>query len=205
LNCLLVLLSLNAGIDQQMYEGIHSGWHSRTMDVVMSVTTAPGNLYAVGGSTAALYLSGPPELQRSAGLAACSWLGAMVVLIGTRAVVNRPRPNSPEPGWLGSAFPSSHATSYFAVATVYAVRYPRLAPALGVAGAMVALSRVYLGQHWPSDVLAGAALGTGVGLLIVRFEKPISRMLGLEGSRVGLLRPAPAEAGAAVALVTVSF
>jgi undecaprenyl-diphosphatase len=201
-SCLLVVFALSASIDQQMYDGIHSGWHSRTMDVVMSAATSPGNLYAVGGSTAAFFLAGRPELRRSAGLVACSWLGAMAVLIGTRAAVNRPRPGNPDPGWLNSAFPSSHTTSYFAAATVYAIKFPRLAPGLGVAGAMVALSRVYLGQHWPSDVLVGAALGAGAGLLAVRLEKPIARLLHLEGSRIAVLGPS---ATGGFNIVAVSF
>lgn len=172
------------------------------MDVVMSAVTGPGNLYAVGGSTAALYFAGRPEIRRSAGLVACSWLGAMAALVGTRAVVNRPRPDDANPGWLNSAFPSSHTTSYFAAATVYAVKFPRLAPVLGVAGALVALSRVYLGRHWPSDVLAGAALGAGAGLLAVRFEKPIGRLLRLEGSCVRLLQPSSA---GGLSIVAASF
>jgi len=171
------------------------------MDVVMSAVTGPGSLYAVGGSSAAFHLLGRPELRRAAGLAACSWLGAMAVLVGTRAVVNRPRPDDPSPGWLNSAFPSSHATSYFAAATVYALKFPRLAPVLGVAGTLVALSRVYLGKHWPSDVLAGAAIGTGAGLVAVRFEKPVSRLLSLEDSRVGVLQPS----AVGLSIVTVSF
>ena len=201
MNCLLILQLLSAGIDQQMYEGIHSGWHSRTMDVVMSTATELGGLYASGGSTAALYLSGRPRLRQAAGLAACSWLGATVVLTGIRVVVNRPRPLEPNPGGLNSSFPSNHTTSYFAAATVYAIKFPRLAPALGMTGALVALSRVYLGEHWPSDVLAGAALGAGAGLLAVRLEKPISRLLRLEDSRLSLLQPSAGGLG----IVAVSF
>jgi undecaprenyl-diphosphatase len=188
-----------------MYDGIHSGWRSPTMDAVMTATTELGDWYAIGGSTAALYLSSRPELRKSAGMAAYSWLGAMVVLAGIRAVVNRPRPEEPEPGWFDSAFPSGHATGYFAVATVYALKFPKLAPLLGATGAMLALSRVYLGHHWPTDVLAGAALGAGAGFLTVKLEKPICRMLHLENSRVGVLRPGTIGAGPAVALVTVSF
>jgi undecaprenyl-diphosphatase len=64
------------------------------------------------------------------------------------------------------SFPSGHATTAFAAAAVISVLSPRLRrPAFALA-ALVAASRVYLGVHYALDVLAGAALGTLVGLAI---------------------------------------
>ncbi len=58
----------------------------------------------------------------------------------------------------GEALPSGHATTIFALAAVLGRPW---AWALAVA---VALLRVVAGVHWPGDVLAGAILGTGIGL-----------------------------------------
>jgi hypothetical protein len=61
----------------------------------------------------------------------------------------------------GLSFPSSHSTSSFAAAQAFGTLVPRT-PLLGAAAAM-AFSRLYLGVHYPSDVAAGAALGTVIG------------------------------------------
>jgi undecaprenyl-diphosphatase len=63
----------------------------------------------------------------------------------------------------GLSFPSSHSTSSFAAARAYGPLLPSL-PLYAAASAM-AFSRLYLGVHYPSDIAAGAALGTVLGTL----------------------------------------
>jgi membrane-associated phospholipid phosphatase len=82
-----------------------------------------------------------------------------------KLVVRRPRPELQglpplTPTVSRLSFPSAHATTSFAAAQAYR----RLAPvsALYGAAAAFAVSRPYLGVHYPSDVLAGAALGTAI-------------------------------------------
>lgn len=66
------------------------------------------------------------------------------------------------------SFPSGHATTSFACATVIAGIVPRLRlPALVLAAA-IAWSRVYVGVHYPLDVAAGAVLGALLGLAVLR-------------------------------------
>ncbi len=102
--------------------------------------------------------------------AACVWSADLLTLL-LKAIVERPRPFQALPqidpllhGTLGASFPSGHAATSFAGATFLALAAPRLAPALFVLAAAVAYSRVYVGVHYPLDVVAGAALGAAVGV-----------------------------------------
>jgi membrane-associated phospholipid phosphatase len=64
------------------------------------------------------------------------------------------------------SFPSAHAATSFAGATVIGSLAPPLRPALYAAAALMAFTRPYLGVHYPSDVAAGAAFGWAAGRLL---------------------------------------
>ena len=85
------------------------------------------------------------------------------------------------------AFPSGHSASAFAAATVIAFSSPRLAVPAYVLAALVAWSRVYVGVHWPLDVIGGAALGVLVGTLVVKALPRLSevRRRSLRAPRAG--------------------
>jgi undecaprenyl-diphosphatase len=68
------------------------------------------------------------------------------------------------------AFPSGHAASAFAAATVIAWASRRLAVPAYLLAALVAWSRVYVGVHWPLDVIGGAALGTLVAIALLKLS-----------------------------------
>jgi undecaprenyl-diphosphatase len=62
------------------------------------------------------------------------------------------------------SFPSGHTTTAFALTTVAITHWPGIAPALFVCAGCIAVSRVVLGFHYLSDVIAGAGLGMLSGL-----------------------------------------
>lgn len=72
-----------------------------------------------------------------------------------------------------SSLPSGHTTVSFALAFTLSRRYPSLRLPLYATAGLVAASRVYLGAHYPSDVVAGALLGILAGwILLKRAECP---------------------------------
>jgi membrane-associated phospholipid phosphatase len=106
---------------------------------------------------------------------------AFGLILGAKHVVGRPRPyvtlplearsdeyQSPTAVDARLSFPSGHAGLSSALVTSWSLSYPRwyvIAPgALWATG--VALSRLHLGVHYPSDVIVGAVVGVGVALLV---------------------------------------
>ena len=94
---------------------------------------------------------------------------------GLKALVDRPRPplRYAEPKTLvpvphDASFPSGHAATSFAAATMLSFAFPRVAPFLYLLAAGVAFSRVYVGVHYPLDVIGGAALGALIAIALRR-------------------------------------
>ncbi|WP_137722748.1 phosphatase PAP2 family protein [Prescottella subtropica] len=125
---------------------------------------------AVAGVGAAL---DKPRRRQWAG-AAVGAVGAHAASIVIKRIVRRPRPNDPSvqvnvstPSKL--SFPSSHATS----TTAAAVLLGRLTglPLPAVLVPPMLLSRLVLGVHYPTDVLAGSALGAASAAVVLRAER----------------------------------
>jgi undecaprenyl-diphosphatase len=101
-----------------------------------------------------------------------------------KALIDRPRPplRYPEPKTLvplphDASFPSGHASTSFAAATMLSFAFPKFAPPLLLLAAAVAFSRVYVGVHYPLDILGGAALGASVSLALMALVRTRRRAL----------------------------
>jgi len=106
--------------------------------------------------------------QYRVGIAILTALGCGLVLTMLfQFTVLRPRPDTvrliwPTPNF--PSYPSGHAVAAFATATIISLAYRRHWGAIAViAAGLTALSRVYLGHHYPSDIVAGSILGAGIG------------------------------------------
>jgi undecaprenyl-diphosphatase len=108
-------------------------------------------------------------LASGAALVAAGLAGLAVSLLKDAA--DRPRPPLADPaihavGTIpdSTSFPSGHSATAFAAAVAVGLLCPRLRAPLLALALLVAVSRVYLGVHYWSDVLAGSVLGAAIGL-----------------------------------------
>ncbi len=93
-----------------------------------------------------------------------------------KLLVARPRPGVTDgaliigsAGWF--SFPSSHAATSWAMAVVLARYEPRLRWIFYLLASLISFTRIYLGVHFPLDVIVGALIGVGIGKIALAFRK----------------------------------
>jgi membrane-associated phospholipid phosphatase len=142
---------------------------------------------------------------------------ALMVMTSLKLLTRRPRPFVFNPeipdaermrGDAAMSFPSGHALLSFALATAYSRTFmlrhpgsPLIAPmwigTMGIAAAAAVL-RVVAGNHFPSDVLVGATLGVGIGLLVPWLHQRSRRESRSTAKRAAVIRGPLAPGGLGV-------
>lgn len=153
-------------LDEEAFRAVNGGW-GRGADAAFRAVTELGSIWASAGAWAALRAGGRTRAADRAMAAAClAWLAGQ----GLKRLFGRPRPYDVEPDGVrllirrpaAASWPSSHPAVLGAFVAV-AARELGLGGAaragLAALAAAVGLSRVYLGVHYPADVLGGILLG----------------------------------------------
>jgi membrane-associated phospholipid phosphatase len=174
-----------------------TGWDRAVVEAVQHLHWGPANwcfehlsdwwvksLVIVGIGLVADLL-GRSRFPFGAGLGAVSYLAAEGLSALLKGVFDRPRPSVVDPAVHplvavphSGSMPSTHAATAFAAALAVGLVHPRLLRPLLALAALIAFSRVWLGVHYLSDVLVGAALGAAIALVLWR----LSKMRRLDGA-----------------------
>jgi undecaprenyl-diphosphatase len=150
--------------------------HDGLEDPLVAYVNAAELLFA--GVLAGLFLLARGPSRRGARRLAAAAVGsaafALLVAQVVSRLVDRPRPFVAHAGAVhmfaahaaDSGFPSDHATAGFAIATAVLLRDRRWGAVVMALAVVLAVGRVAMGVHYPTDVLAGAVLGSACALLL---------------------------------------
>jgi undecaprenyl-diphosphatase len=164
------MLEYIATRDHRIMRRVHGWYAPRWIRLWMICATRGGDgwlWYAM--AFALLTFGGPERLAAVAAAGTASAVGCVLFLYLKRRT-RRKRPCALQPHCWATllppdhfSFPSGHSITSFAVAVPLALFYPSLAAGLLFCALSIAVSRVILGMHFVSDVIAGIAIGSMLG------------------------------------------
>lgn len=144
---------------------INQHYKCRVLDVIMHILTQMSSLPVVVALPLILLLSDHEHLVNLGRYIAIVLIISQFLVHSMKFMVYRERPFkvlediiASKPPTSKRSFPSGHTCAAFAIALPVGCMAPELAPLVLSLAGMVGVSRVYLGAHYPSDVLAGVGI-----------------------------------------------
>jgi undecaprenyl-diphosphatase len=158
--------------DDRLMRRLHR-WHApRWVRLWMIVATRLGDGWLWYGLGIWLLIEGGSKQLAAVESAGAAAISGVVIYVILKRVFRRRRPCDIEPHCWSRvlppdqfSFPSGHSISAFAVAIALGACYPAFLIPLLFLALSIALSRIVLGMHFLSDVIAGASLGSVLGIL----------------------------------------
>jgi undecaprenyl-diphosphatase len=156
--------------DHRLMRTVNRWRAPRWLRLWMIAATRGGDGWLWYGLAGAIALFGGPERFVSLAAAATAVAIGIAMFLKLKKVFGRKRPCALEPHCWATllppdqfSFPSGHTITAFAVAVSIGAFYPMLRAELMFCAASIAGSRILLGMHFLSDVVAGGLLGAGLG------------------------------------------
>ena len=174
-------------MDWRVYHAIntfvaHHSWLGRTFHVIETYGTI-----AIGVAAFCLWLLARPGGNPKWKLVSGSALGAAALGLLVNKIISaewhRDRPFAHHSAHVWGArktdasFPSDHASAAFGIAVAVALLDPLAGAFFIVLAVLIAVGRVVVGEHYPGDVIAGAAIGTLSALAVVYLARPVIALL----------------------------
>jgi undecaprenyl-diphosphatase len=160
----------------KVFQQINSHFDKRIMNLFFRTITQVGSALFISATTLLLIIFTTNQTRLTAISSAAALALSHIPVQLVKKLLQRKRPYLqlettkilPNP-LKDHSFPSGHTTAVFSVIIPFLVQIPSLAAILIPLGLSVGISRIYLGLHYPSDVIAGVILGAFFGSLCFYF------------------------------------
>lgn len=169
---------------------INSKIKNKYLDIFMYRVTDLGGAIFITVFSLSMVLFGSTN-NKVVGVEAISALGvSQIVVHGLKRLLSRERPykiieqlNTYGIDLSDYSFPSGHTTASFSLATTLALNLPKIYIIVYILAIVIAISRIYLGVHYPTDVAAGIILGIGgaivVNLYMFKYVEQFAAFMGI--------------------------